>query len=262
MASHFGAHVIGTTSTLEKADLAKKNGAEVVVVGGDADALQKEVDRLTGGLGVHGALSLPDWERALHESNLAPISYLRRRRQGDVGGQLVPAPSSGHDGHLYVCLTLIGPCWLFVATDREPLLRLTVGNASGPVPEILPAKLAKGNWKLTRPTCVLPRPGHTARRQILTAAMPSSVAVLTTRSSRAKNGRATPRRCLTSSMPASFGCVGPTLAIDCALREPLTARPHAPSSAAHLRDVSVHGRRTSGRAQGADRPPDGRQARH
>lgn len=59
MASHFGAHVIGTTSTLEKAELAKQNGAETVVVGGDPEALQKEVDRLTGGLGVHGTSFIP-----------------------------------------------------------------------------------------------------------------------------------------------------------------------------------------------------------
>jgi NADPH:quinone reductase-like Zn-dependent oxidoreductase len=46
IASHFGAHVIGTTSTLEKADLARKNGAEVVVVGGKEGELQAAV-RLT-----------------------------------------------------------------------------------------------------------------------------------------------------------------------------------------------------------------------
>lgn len=43
IAAHFGAHVIGTTSTLEKADLARANGAEVVVVGGAEGALQAAV---------------------------------------------------------------------------------------------------------------------------------------------------------------------------------------------------------------------------
>jgi NADPH:quinone reductase-like Zn-dependent oxidoreductase len=39
MAAHFGAHVIGTVSTPEKAELAKKNGAEIVVVGGKESEL-------------------------------------------------------------------------------------------------------------------------------------------------------------------------------------------------------------------------------
>jgi len=43
IAAHFGAHVIGTTSTLEKAELARKNGAEIVVVGGKEGELQAAV---------------------------------------------------------------------------------------------------------------------------------------------------------------------------------------------------------------------------
>lgn len=56
IASHLGVNVIGTTSTLEKAELARKNGAETVVVGGDADRLKAEVDKNTDGKGVQGDL--------------------------------------------------------------------------------------------------------------------------------------------------------------------------------------------------------------
>ncbi|KAL7416308.1 hypothetical protein BDY24DRAFT_379217 [Mrakia frigida] len=52
IASHFGAHVIGTTSTLEKAELARQNGAEIVVVGGKEGELQAAVNKATDGQGV------------------------------------------------------------------------------------------------------------------------------------------------------------------------------------------------------------------
>ncbi|KAL7412560.1 hypothetical protein BDY24DRAFT_391837 [Mrakia frigida] len=53
IAAHFGAHVIGTTSTPEKAELARKNGAEIVVVGGKQGELQAAVEKATNGLGVN-----------------------------------------------------------------------------------------------------------------------------------------------------------------------------------------------------------------
>lgn len=57
--SHFGVHVIGTTSTQEKADLAKANGAEhVILYSKDTlDDVVKKVKALTpDGEGVHAVL--------------------------------------------------------------------------------------------------------------------------------------------------------------------------------------------------------------
>ncbi|CED83126.1 quinone oxidoreductase [Phaffia rhodozyma] len=53
IASYLGVNVIGTTSTLDKAELARKNGAETVVVNGSAEDLKAEVDKNTDGKGVH-----------------------------------------------------------------------------------------------------------------------------------------------------------------------------------------------------------------
>lgn len=52
-----GAHVIGTTSTAEKAEMAKKAGAEHVILyhDGNYDEVGKKVKKLTpNGEGVHG----------------------------------------------------------------------------------------------------------------------------------------------------------------------------------------------------------------
>lgn len=53
MASYLGAHVIGTTSTEEKAQLAKENGAEHII-NYSKDSIVDKVLELTGGLGVQG----------------------------------------------------------------------------------------------------------------------------------------------------------------------------------------------------------------
>lgn len=54
MASYLGATVIGTTSTPEKAELAKSNGATHVVNYADPSvSTVKEVQRLTDGKGVN-----------------------------------------------------------------------------------------------------------------------------------------------------------------------------------------------------------------
>ncbi|OHV84431.1 quinone oxidoreductase [Rhizobium sp. LCM 4573] len=53
-AKHLGATVIGTVSTQEKADFARSNGADHVIVGRDADIVS-EVRALTDGKGVHVA---------------------------------------------------------------------------------------------------------------------------------------------------------------------------------------------------------------
>lgn len=48
-----GVHVIGTTSTAQKAEIAKSNGAEHVIVTSQEDTVER-VRQLTGGEGVHG----------------------------------------------------------------------------------------------------------------------------------------------------------------------------------------------------------------
>lgn len=51
LSAHFGAHVIGTTSTAEKAEIAKKAGAkDVILYGGDVNVAE-EVYKITGGEG-------------------------------------------------------------------------------------------------------------------------------------------------------------------------------------------------------------------
>ncbi|KAL8283230.1 hypothetical protein RQP46_006008 [Phenoliferia psychrophenolica] len=52
LAKHYGAHVIGTTSTAEKAALAKAAGAsEVIIYGGDVNVAE-EIYKITGGEGI------------------------------------------------------------------------------------------------------------------------------------------------------------------------------------------------------------------
>jgi NADPH2:quinone reductase len=53
MASYLGAHVIGTTSTPEKAKLAKENGAEYIIDYSKESIVDKVLE-LTGGNGVQG----------------------------------------------------------------------------------------------------------------------------------------------------------------------------------------------------------------
>lgn len=48
-----GVHIIGTTSTPQKAEVAKSNGAEVIIVTSQEDTV-KRVLEVTGGEGVHG----------------------------------------------------------------------------------------------------------------------------------------------------------------------------------------------------------------
>ncbi|KAI5474910.1 hypothetical protein MNV49_002193 [Pseudohyphozyma bogoriensis] len=52
LCKHFGAHVIGTTSTKEKAEIAKAAGADdVIIYGGDVNVAE-EVYKITGGEGI------------------------------------------------------------------------------------------------------------------------------------------------------------------------------------------------------------------
>jgi NADPH:quinone reductase len=67
LAKQSGARVIGTTSTNEKAALAKKAGADEVILYGDVD-FSEEVRRLTGGKGVdvvYDSVGKSTWEGSL-----------------------------------------------------------------------------------------------------------------------------------------------------------------------------------------------------
>lgn len=52
LCSHLGAHVIGTTSSEEKAEIAKQSGAEHVILYGQGRDVVSEVYKLTGGEGI------------------------------------------------------------------------------------------------------------------------------------------------------------------------------------------------------------------
>jgi NADPH:quinone reductase len=50
--AHSSANVIGTTSSRQKAEIAKASGAEVVIVTSEEDTVKRVLD-VTGGAGVH-----------------------------------------------------------------------------------------------------------------------------------------------------------------------------------------------------------------
>jgi NADPH:quinone reductase-like Zn-dependent oxidoreductase len=52
LCSHLGARVIGTTSTEEKAEIARQSGAEHVILYGEGRDVVSEVYKLTGGEGI------------------------------------------------------------------------------------------------------------------------------------------------------------------------------------------------------------------
>ncbi|KDN43188.1 GroES-like protein [Tilletiaria anomala UBC 951] len=54
MCKYLGAHVIGTTSTTEKAELAKANGAEYVILYGKGESVVDKTLEITGNKGVQG----------------------------------------------------------------------------------------------------------------------------------------------------------------------------------------------------------------
>jgi NADPH2:quinone reductase len=111
-----GAHVIGTVSTQEKAELARADGADVVLnytmQPGEADEaavdarLLREIMVITNGQGVHAALDGVG-------KRTFEISFNSLRRLGTL---------------------------------------ITFGNASGPVPPFDVLRLAKGNYRLMRTT--------------------------------------------------------------------------------------------------------------
>jgi NADPH:quinone reductase-like Zn-dependent oxidoreductase len=120
LAKHLGAKVIGTTSTKEKAELAKACGADEVILYRDED-VKERVNEITGGEGVHVIYDGVGKDTyvfmlAYHLTNLSEIRFELDfeiiRRKGTI---------------------------------------VSVGNASGPVPPFSPLKLMPKNLKLLRP---------------------------------------------------------------------------------------------------------------
>jgi len=119
MLSYFGVHVIGTTSTQEKADLAKANGAEhVILYSKDTlDEVVKKVKALTpDGEGVHAVLDgvgADTWE--------SDFEVIRRKGTlvtfGNASGPVPPfAPLKLAAKNLKVCRPVLNN---YIATKEE-----------------------------------------------------------------------------------------------------------------------------------------------
>ncbi|GAA6061498.1 hypothetical protein JCM10212_000202 [Sporobolomyces blumeae] len=111
LCSHYGANVIGTTSTAEKAEIAKASGAQHVFLYGPGkeQEIVDQVYALTGGEGIERGVDCV-FDGVGKDTFEMDFDLLRRK------GTLV-----------------------------------TLGNASGPVPPFAPLKLGPKNLKLCRP---------------------------------------------------------------------------------------------------------------
>ena len=119
-----GATVIGTTSTPEKAEIAKSYGADHVILYTKENTVER-VKEITNGEGVHAVFD-----------GVGKDTYVQ---------MLVSA-------HLFV--TFISTLYRFLA-DFDLLRRkgtlVALGNASGPPDPVSPLKLSAKNLKLLRP---------------------------------------------------------------------------------------------------------------
>ncbi|GJN94646.1 hypothetical protein Rhopal_007729-T1 [Rhodotorula paludigena] len=114
LAKAIGATVIGTTSTPEKAELAKKAGADHVVLYGEGRDVVGEIYKITGGEGI---------DRGVHAvfDGVGKDTF-------EIDFELLRRQASARKGTL-----------------------VTLGNASGPVPPFSPLKLGPKNLKVVRP---------------------------------------------------------------------------------------------------------------
>jgi NADPH2:quinone reductase len=115
------ATVIGTTSTQEKAELAKQNGAAHVILYTETD-FAEEVNKLTNGKGVDAI-----YDGVGKTTFIKGFDCLKKRGE-----------------HKHMSARLCNS--LFAGT------MVSFGNASGPAPEIAPLFLIRGSWSLTRPS--------------------------------------------------------------------------------------------------------------
>ncbi|KAK4684070.1 NADPH:quinone reductase, partial [Tremellales sp. Uapishka_1] len=125
IAKYLGAHVIGTTSTEEKAQLAKENGADhVVLTTNSSEDNVKEVSQL---------ISV---SQAVVKTKLSQILRLTEGK-----GVHVVYDGVGKDTWEEDFLVV-----------RPKATIVTFGNASGAVPPFAPLKLSAKSLKVTRPT--------------------------------------------------------------------------------------------------------------
>ena len=95
IAKQAGAFVIGTTSTPEKAALARAAGADEVILYTEQDFLE-EVKRITGGRGVnvvYDSVGKDTFDRSLE--SLAPLGYLVSYRPVKRLPRVVRHPAAG-----------------------------------------------------------------------------------------------------------------------------------------------------------------------
>lgn len=124
-----GAYTIGTASTQEKCDLAKSNGADVMVNYKDNENWVDEVKKLTDGKGVDvvfDSVGKTTWEGSLEAA----------KRKGK-GKSCLPRPD-----HFF---------FPSIITDKY-IAVVYWGNASGPVPPIDLTKLSAKNVSIMRST--------------------------------------------------------------------------------------------------------------
>ncbi|KAK4701358.1 NADPH:quinone reductase, partial [Phenoliferia sp. Uapishka_3] len=107
LAKYFGAHVIGTTSTSEKGELAKAAGAqEVILYGGDVNVAE-EVYKITGGEGIDRGVHVV-YDGVGKDTFDADFDILRRKGTlvtlGNASGPVPPfAPLKLGPKNLKVC---------------------------------------------------------------------------------------------------------------------------------------------------------------
>lgn len=127
LCKHLGAKVIGTTSTPEKAELARKNGADEVILYKQENTVER-VLTWTNGEGVEAIFD-------------------------GVGKDTYVKPPVANLRGLLLILCAISFDDDFKMIKRKGTI-ITLGNASGAVPPFAPLKLVEKNVTLLRPTYV------------------------------------------------------------------------------------------------------------
>lgn len=124
-----GATIIGTTSTPEKAEIAKSYGADHVILYTKENTVQRVLE-ITNGQGVHAVFD-----------GVGKDTYV-----------YIDMSASDTDPTLLRCCSFMAN---FDLVRRKGTL-VNVGNASGAVEPIAPLKLSPKNLKLVRPRYCLP----------------------------------------------------------------------------------------------------------
>lgn len=130
----FGANIIGTTSSAEKAEVAKKRGADHVLLYTKGPIID-DVLKITGGVGVQAVYDGVGKDTYVL---MIPSSFFCRSDRRTSLTSLVP-DYRWEDN--------------FALIARKGTI-VSIGNASGAVPPFAPLKLVAKNLKVLRPTYV------------------------------------------------------------------------------------------------------------